>query len=66
VMCVEQVSAFPNGLFRIFQKAPPASGAFWFLRFVNLHRRFPANKTVPDSSMGASLFALQNPLLSTS
>ncbi|WP_221033653.1 hypothetical protein, partial [Pseudomonas cannabina] len=66
VMCVEQVSAFPNGLFRIFQKAPAPTGAFWFLRFVNLHRRFPANKTVPDSSMGASLFALQNPLFSTS
>ncbi|WP_235811963.1 hypothetical protein, partial [Pseudomonas amygdali] len=63
---VEQVIRESNGLFKIFQKAPPASGAFWFLRFVNLHRRFPANKTVPDSSMGPPLFALQNPLLSTS
>ncbi|WP_221033535.1 hypothetical protein, partial [Pseudomonas cannabina] len=65
-MCVEQVIPSSKGLFRIFQKAPLPGGAFWFLRFVNLHRRFPANKTVPDSSMGPPLFALQNPLLSTS
>ncbi|GBH13866.1 hypothetical protein KPSA1_07360 [Pseudomonas syringae pv. actinidiae] len=65
-MCVEQVIRSSNGLFRIFQKAPAPTGAFWFLQFVNLHRRFPANKTVPDSNMGPPLFALQNPLLSTS
>jgi hypothetical protein len=53
--CVEQVTSSSKGLFKIFQKAPAPTGAFWFLHFVNLHRCFLADKTSPDSTTLLSL-----------